>query len=68
MAGKVVAEGRLEATIASRFAIDEGTDIGMDRGSPVLQRCIGQSRYSAFDGTIKKITLQVYPEEKGSDQ
>ena len=68
MAGKMVAEGRLEATIISRFAIDEGADVGMDRGSPVLQRSIGQSRYSAFDGTIKKITIQVYPEEKGSDQ
>ena len=28
-----VATGRLKTTIASRFSIDEGTDIGMDRGA-----------------------------------
>ena len=32
-----VATGRLETTIASRFSIDEGTDIGMDRGAPVIK-------------------------------
>ena len=58
---EVVARGKLEATIASRFAIDEGSDVGMDRGSPVNQKVIGGNRYSAFDGKIKKISIAIDP-------
>ena len=57
-----VASGRLDATVASRFSIDEGADIGMDRGSAVTQRTIGGKRFSAFNGVIEKVTLQIEPE------
>ena len=57
-----VATGRLETTIASRFSIDEGTDIGMDRGAPVIKRQLNDRRYSEINATVNKVTLEVYPE------
>ncbi|AQA20279.1 arylsulfatase [Halioglobus japonicus] len=60
--GKVMATERLESTVASRFSIDEGTDVGMDRGSPVIQRQLNDRRFSAFNGTINKVTLAIYPD------
>ena len=57
-----VATGRLETTIASRFSIDEGTDIGMDRGAPVIKRQLNDRRYSEINASINKVTLEVYPE------
>ncbi|MEK9927943.1 MAG: arylsulfatase [Halieaceae bacterium] len=60
--GEVVSSGRLEKTTPSRFSIDEGTDVGMDRGSPVIQRQLNERRYSAFNATINKVTLEIYPE------
>ena len=60
---QVVAEGKLAATVASRFAVDEGSDVGMDRGSPVLKRTVGTSRYDAFDGKIERVILEVQPEK-----
>ena len=59
--GEVV-EGRMEKTIASRFSIDEGADVGLDRGSAVTVRTIGPRRYSAYGGQIDKVTIQIYPE------
>ena len=56
-----VASGRLDATVASRFSIDEGADIGMDRGSAVTQHTIGGKRFGAFNGVIEKVTLQIEP-------
>ena len=64
--GEVVAKGRLEKTIASRFSIDEGSDIGLDRGSAVTVKKIGPRRNSAYGGQIYKVTIQIYPKE--SDQ
>ncbi len=64
--GEVVAEGRLEKTIASRFSIDEGSDVGLDRGSAVTVKSIGPRRNSAYGGQIDKVTIQIYPKE--SDQ
>ena len=60
--GEVVSSGRLEKTTPSRFSIDEGTDVGMDRGSPVIQRQLNDQRFSPFNGTINKVTLEIYPE------
>lgn len=57
----VVAEGRLNKTIASRFSIDEGADVGLDRGSAVTVKTIGPRRYSAYGGQIDKVTLEIYP-------
>ena len=59
--GDVVAEGRLEKTIASRFSIDEGADVGLDRGSAVTVKTIGPRRYSAYGGQIDKVSIQIYP-------
>ena len=63
MNDQLVAEGKLAATIASRFAVDEGSDVGMDRGSPVLKQVVGNKRYSAFNGQIKQVTLEVAPQK-----
>ena len=60
--GDKVAGGRLEKTVPARFSIDEGTDVGMDRGSPVIQRQLNDRRFSHFNGTINKVTLEIYPE------
>ena len=60
---EVVAEGRLDKTIASRFSIDEGSDVGLDRGSAVTVRTIGPRRNSAYSGQIDKVTLQIYPKD-----
>jgi len=60
--GGAAASGRLETTIASRFSIDEGTDIGMDRGAPVIKRQLNDRRYSEINVSINKVTLEVYPE------
>ena len=59
---EAAATGRLETTIASRFSIDEGTDIGMDRGAPVIKRQLNDRRYSEINATINKVTLEGYPE------
>ena len=66
--GEVVAEGRLEKTIASRFSIDEGADVGLDRGSAVTIKTIGPRRYSAYGGQIDKVTLQIYPKDTDAKQ
>ena len=60
--GERVAGGRLEKTVPARFSIDEGTDIGMDRGSPVIQRQLNDRRFSPFNGTINKVRLEIYPD------
>ena len=61
--GRVVDQGRLDATVGSRFSIDEGADVGFDRGSAVTINPIGQKRFSAYDGTIEKVTMEIYPEK-----
>ncbi len=60
---QVVALGRIDQTIASRFSIDEGADVGLDRGSAVTVKTIGPRRYSAYGGQIDKVTLEIYPKE-----
>ena len=66
--GEVVAEGRMDKTIASRFSIDEGADVGLDRGSAVTIKTIGPRRYSAYGGQIDKVTLQIYPKDTDAKQ
>ena len=66
--GEVVAEGRMEKTIASRFSIDEGADVGLDRGSAVTIKTIGPRRYSAYGGQIDKVTLEIYPKDTDAKQ
>ena len=50
---------KLESTVASQFSIDEGADVGRDRGSPVLNRQIGGVRQSPFTGQIKTVTIDL---------
>ena len=52
----------LKAVWRTRFLpIDEGADVGLDRGSAVTVRTIGPRRYSAYGGQIDKVTIQIYP-------
>ena len=65
---QVVAVGRIDQTVASRFSIDEGADVGLDRGSAVTVKTIGPRRYSAYGGQIDKVTLEIYPKETDAKQ
>ena len=60
---KLASKQRLKRTVASRFSIDEGADVGLDRGTQVAIRQIGNDRYSTFTGEIKKVSLRIYPEQ-----
>lgn len=53
------ATAKLDSTIASSFSIDEGADVGRDRGSPVLTRQINGVRQSPFTGHIKTVTIDL---------
>jgi arylsulfatase len=57
--GQPTAIAKLESSVASRFSIDEGADVGRDRGSPVLTRQITDVRQSPFSGEIKHVTIEV---------
>lgn len=50
---------RLKKTIASRFSIDEGADVGLDRGSPVLTRNVGRDSQSRYTGNLQRILIEV---------
>ena len=52
---------RLEQTVPSNYSIDEGADVGMDRGSPVLGRPLGEHRNSAYPGGLETVTIEVAP-------
>ena len=60
--GQKRASSRLERTVPSNYSIDEGADVGMDRGSPVLGRPLGQLRNSAYPGGLETITIEVEPQ------
>jgi len=53
------ATAKLDSTIASSFSIDEGADVGRDRGSPVLTRQINGVRQSPFTGHLKTVTIDL---------
>ena len=53
------AVAKLESTVASRFSIDEGADVGRDRGSPVLKRRLGKVPQSPFTGRLKNVTIDL---------
>ena len=57
--GKVVAEGRVEKTQPLIFSADETADVGLDNQTPVADD-LGVGRDATrFNGSIKKITLDV---------
>jgi arylsulfatase len=53
-----VAEGRIPHTQAIIFSADETADIGIDRGTPVVE-AIGAEQKSRFTGHILKLTVEV---------
>jgi len=58
-----VAEGRIERTQAMIFSGDEGTDVGLDEGTPVTEAYT--SFDSAFTGKILGVTVDVKPMGEG---
>jgi arylsulfatase len=51
-------EGRIELTQAAIFSADETADVGIDLATPVVEQ-IGAERKSKFNGTIKKVVIDV---------
>jgi len=58
--GKKVAEGRIEHTQAMIFSADEGTDVGEDGETPVVET-YGIAAPYRFTGKIAKVTVDVTP-------
>ena len=54
--GRVVGEGRVEATQPIVFSADETTDVGDDYGMPVSPEYVGQSK---FNGKIDLIQIDI---------
>ena len=52
----------MEKTIPARISLDEGTDVGIDLGFPVIIRQLKNLRFSEFNATINTVTLEIYPE------
>jgi hypothetical protein len=55
---KQVAEGRLEHSVAFRFSLYAGMDIGRDNGLPVSPNYAKKSPF-AFTGTLDKVEFEV---------
>jgi arylsulfatase len=55
--GKKVGEGRLTRTQPLAFSSEDGTDVGMDEGTPVIEDY--QPRSTKFTGTIRKVVVDV---------
>jgi arylsulfatase len=56
--GQQVATGRIERTQPFVFSVDDTADVGIDLGTPVVER-VGAGRRSRFTGRIPKLTLEV---------
>jgi arylsulfatase len=56
--GEKVAEGRIERTQPVAFSGDETADVGIDRGTPVVE-AIGCEARSRFTGRIPKVTIEI---------
>ncbi len=57
--GKKAGEGRLERTQPLAFSSEDGTDVGMDLGTPVVEDY--QPASTRFTGTIHKVVVDVSP-------
>ena len=55
--GKKVGGERIEQTIPMMYSTDEGADVGVDEGTPVVEDY--QPRDTKFTGTIRKIVVDV---------
>lgn len=56
--GKKVGEGRIGRTQSGIFSADETADVGIDLATPVVET-IGAEHKSRFNGSIKKLTVEV---------
>jgi arylsulfatase len=56
--GRKVGEGRIARTQCCMFSLDEGTDVGLDEGTPVTE---AYASPFAFTGTIRKVTVAITP-------
>lgn len=65
--GTTVGSGRLNSTTAYYFAFDETFNIGVDRGTPVVDDYL--PRRNAFDGVIRTVRFDLAEEgEIGTDE
>jgi arylsulfatase len=55
--GKQIGEGRIARTQPFAFSAEDGTDVGVDEGTPVVEDY--QPRSSRFTGTIQKVVVEV---------
>ncbi len=55
--GRKVAEGRIERTELNVFSIDDGADVGLDGGTPVIEDYTGPD--NRFTGTIRGVTIEL---------
>ncbi len=56
--GQQVAQGRIDKTEGYFFSADEGTDVGCDLGTPVIEDCPVPFK---FTGKIAKVTVDLKP-------
>jgi arylsulfatase len=55
--GKKVGEGRIARTQPFAFSAEDGTDVGMDEGTPVVEDY--EPRNTRFTGTVRKVVVEV---------
>ena len=55
--GKMVAAGKIERTQPIAFSADEGADVGVDTGTPVVEDY--PERSGRFTGTISQVTVEL---------
>lgn len=56
--GKKVAQKRIEHTTGAIFSLDDMADVGIDLGTPVVER-IGAGEKSRFNGRIPNVTIEI---------
>jgi arylsulfatase A-like enzyme len=64
--GQKVAEGKIEHTQCCAFSADEGADVGLDEGTPVVEDYGIPAPYR-FNGTIKQVKVDL-KEMKAADR
>jgi arylsulfatase len=58
VAGKEVAQGKIERTNPVRFSLDEAVDVGMDTGTPVVEDYVNKMPFK-FTGVLNKVVLDL---------
>ncbi|MGH0031914.1 MAG: arylsulfatase, partial [Myxococcota bacterium] len=64
--GEQVAQGRIERTQPFVFSVDDTADVGIDLGTPVVER-IGSESRSRFDGRIPKLVIEIRDADAKAD-